>query len=200
MKTGKKEKKQLMVKILLISISVLFLGIMLILPLFVVITEALRKGWAFYIEAVTDEYTVKALILTLQATAAAVVFPKSTEEVSRILRYAHDNNVPVTPRGAGTNLVGSTVPTGQGIVLDLSYMNKIIELDKETFTATVEPGVILEDFQSYVEENDLFYPPDPGEKRASIGGNISTNAGGMRAVKYGVTRNYVLALDLYKNT
>ena len=74
MKTSKKEKKQLMVKILLISISVLFLGIMLILPLFVVITEALRKGWAFYIEAVTDEYTVKALILTLQATAAAVVF------------------------------------------------------------------------------------------------------------------------------
>ena len=74
MKTGKKEKKQLMVKILLISISVLFLGIMLILPLFVVITEALRKGWAFYIEAVTDQYTVKALILTLQATATAVVF------------------------------------------------------------------------------------------------------------------------------
>lgn len=131
-----------------------------------------------------------------QGTAAALVFPLSTEEVSQILKYAYENSIPVTPRGAGTNLVGSTIPVGEGIVLDFSLMNHILEIDEETFTATVEPGVILEDFQAVVEEKGLFYPPDPGEKRASIGGNISTNAGGMRAVKYGVTRDYVMGLEL----
>lgn len=129
-------------------------------------------------------------------TAKALVFPVSTEEVSKIMAYAYQNHVNVTPRGAGTNLVGSTVPKGDGIVLDFSYMNRILEIDEETFTATVEPGVILEDFQKTVEERGLFYPPDPGEKKASIGGNISTNAGGMRAVKYGVTRDYVMGLEL----
>lgn len=128
--------------------------------------------------------------------AAALVFVKSTEEVSHILKYANSHEIPITPRGAGTNLVGSTVPTENGIVLDLSLMNKVLEIDEETFTATVEPGVILEDFQKLVESRGLFYPPDPGEKRASIGGNISTNAGGMRAVKYGVTRDYVMGLTL----
>lgn len=131
-------------------------------------------------------------------TAQALVFPVSTQEVSSIMRFAYENDIPVTPRGAGTNLVGSTVPHGEGIVLDLSLMNHILEVDEETFTATVEPGVILEDFQKYVEEKGLFYPPDPGEKRASIGGNISTNAGGMRAVKYGVTRDYVMGLELVR--
>lgn len=131
-----------------------------------------------------------------QGTAGALVFPVSTGEVSGILRYAYENNLPVTPRGAGTNLVGSTIPKGNGIVMDFSLMNNILELDRETFTATVEPGVVLEDFQAYVEEQGLFYPPDPGEKKATIGGNISTNAGGMRAVKYGVTKDYVMGLEL----
>ena len=128
--------------------------------------------------------------------AAALVFPESTEEVSAILRFANTNKIPVTPRGAGTNLVGSTVPHNGSIILDLSHLNRILEIDKENFTATVEPGVILEDFQKYVEGLGFFYPPDPGEKRASIGGNIATNAGGMRAVKYGVTRDYVMGLEL----
>lgn len=131
-----------------------------------------------------------------KGTAEAVVFPVSTEEISGVMRYAWRNNLPVTPRGAGTNLVGSTVPSGHGIVLDVSLMNHVLELDEETFTATVEPGVVLEDFQAYVESKGLFYPPDPGEKKATIGGNISTNAGGMRAVKYGVTRDYVMGLEL----
>ena len=131
-----------------------------------------------------------------KGTAEAVVFPVSTEEISGVMRYAWKNNLPVTPRGAGTNLVGSTVPSGHGIVLDVSLMNHVLELDEETFTATVEPGVVLEDFQTYVESKGLFYPPDPGEKKATIGGNISTNAGGMRAVKYGVTRDYVMRLEL----
>ena len=96
-------------------------------------------------------------------TAAALVFPTSTEEVSRLMRYAYENGIPVTPRGAGTNLVGSTVPSGEGIVLDFSLMDHVLEIDEETFTATVEPGVILEDFQALVEGKGLFYPPDPGE-------------------------------------
>lgn len=128
--------------------------------------------------------------------ASALVFAKSTEEVSKLLQYAHANRIPVTPRGAGTNLVGSTVPVDGGIILDLSQMNRILELDTETMTITVEPGLLLQDLQAYVEEHDLFYPPDPGEKASSIGGNISTNAGGMRAVKYGVTRDYVRGLEV----
>lgn len=128
--------------------------------------------------------------------ASALVFAKSTEEVSKLLQYAHANRIPVTPRGAGTNLVGSTVPVDGGIILDLSQMNRILELDTETMTITVEPGLLLQDLQDYVEEHNLFYPPDPGEKASSIGGNISTNAGGMRAVKYGVTRDYVRGLEV----
>ena len=131
-----------------------------------------------------------------KGNASALVFATSTEEVSAVLHFAHTNNIPVTPRGAGTNLVGSTVPHDGSIILDLSRMNRILEIDKENFTATIEPGVILEDFQKYVEDLGFFYPPDPGEKRASIGGNIATNAGGMRAVKYGVTRDYVMGLEL----
>ncbi len=145
-------------------------------------------------EKIEDKYLSDTLG-RLKGTALAVVLPVSTKEVSGIMKWAYDREVQVTPRGAGTNLVGSTVPDQGGIVLDLTLMNHILELDFETFTATVEPGVILQDFQAYVEEKGLFYPPDPGEKLATIGGNISTNAGGMRAVKYGVTRDYVMGLE-----
>ncbi len=131
-----------------------------------------------------------------KGTASALIFAKSTAEVCGVMRYAHAHRIPVTPRGAGTNLVGSTVPVQGGIILDLSRMNRILELDRDTMTATVEPGVLLADFQQYVEAQGLFYPPDPGEKQSSIGGNISTNAGGMRAVKYGVTRDYVRGLEV----
>lgn len=132
----------------------------------------------------------------LKGEASALVFPQSTEEVSKILKYAHKHDIPVTPRGAGTNLVGSTVPVDGGIILDFSHMDKILELDENTMTITVQPGLLLQDLQKYVEERGLFYPPDPGEKASSIGGNISTNAGGMRAVKYGVTRDYVRGLEV----
>lgn len=132
----------------------------------------------------------------LKGQAAALVFPVSTEEVSVVMRFAHERGIAVTPRGAGTNLVGSTVPLDGGIILDMSKMNRVLELDTDTLTVTVEPGVLLEDLQRYVEDRGLFYPPDPGEKASSIGGNISTNAGGMRAVKYGVTRDYVRGLEV----
>ena len=120
----------------------------------------------------------------------------STQEVSAILAYAYAHEIPVTPRGAGTGLVGAAVPVLGGLVLDLSLMNRILELDEENMTVTVEPGVLLMTLGEYVTAHGLFYPPDPGEKTATIGGNISTNAGGMRAVKYGVTRDYVRSLEV----
>ena len=125
-----------------------------------------------------------------------VVQAISTEEVSKVMKYAYENDIPVTPRGSGTGLVGAAVPLKGGVVIDLSRMNRMLELDEENLTLTLEPGVLLMDIGKYVEEFDLFYPPDPGEKSATIGGNISTNAGGMRAVKYGVTRDYVRGLEV----
>ncbi|EKQ54732.1 MULTISPECIES: FAD-linked oxidase C-terminal domain-containing protein [unclassified Clostridium] len=125
-----------------------------------------------------------------------VIQAVNTEEISKVMKYAYENHIPVTPRGSGTGLVGAAVPLKGGIVIDLSRMNKILELDEENLTLTLEPGVLLMDIGKYVEEFDLFYPPDPGEKSATIGGNISTNAGGMRAVKYGVTRDYVRGLEV----
>ncbi len=119
---------------------------------------------------------------------------KSTDEVSAIMKYAYDNEIPVTVRGSGTGLVGSCVPIMGGILLDMSTMNHVLELDEDNLTLTVEPGMLLMEILAYVEERGLFYPPDPGEKTATVGGNISTNAGGMRAVKYGVTRDYVRGL------
>ncbi|SKA93124.1 glycolate oxidase [Caloramator quimbayensis] len=120
----------------------------------------------------------------------------STEEVSKIMKYAFENNIPVVARGSGTGLVGSSVPLHGGIMINLTKMNRILELDEENLTLTVEPGVLLMEIGKFVEEHDLFYPPDPGEKSATIGGNINTNAGGMRAVKYGVTRDYVRGLEV----
>ncbi len=120
----------------------------------------------------------------------------STEEVSQIMRHASERRIPVTVRGSGTGLVGGAVPLEGGILLDLSGMNHFLELDEKNMTLTLEPGVLLMDIGKYVEGYGLFYPPDPGEKTATIGGNISTNAGGMRAVKYGVTRDYVRALEI----
>ncbi len=121
---------------------------------------------------------------------------RSTEEVSSIMKYAYEQNIPVTPRGQGTGLVGASVAMYGGIMLNFCKMNQILELDEENLTLTVEPGVLLMEISKYVEEQDLFYPPDPGEKSATIAGNINTNAGGMRAVKYGVTRDYVRGLEV----
>ena len=120
----------------------------------------------------------------------------STEDVSAVMKLAYERNIPVTVRGSGTGLVGSAVALHGGILLETTKMNKILELDRENLTVTVQPGVLLMELAAFAEENDFLYPPDPGEKSATIGGNISTNAGGMRAVKYGVTRDYVRALTV----
>lgn len=120
----------------------------------------------------------------------------STEEVSEIMKHAYANHIPVVVRGSGTGLVGASVPIFGGIMLNMTKMTRIKELDENNLTLTVDPGVLLMDISKYVEERDFFYPPDPGEKTATIAGNINTNAGGMRAVKYGVTRDYVRGLEL----
>lgn len=120
----------------------------------------------------------------------------TTEEVSAVMHHAYAREIPVTVRGSGTGLVGAAVPIHGGILLETAQMNKILELDRDTLTVTVQPGVLLMELAAFAEENDFLYPPDPGEKSATIGGNISTNAGGMRAVKYGVTRDYVRALTV----
>ncbi len=124
-----------------------------------------------------------------------VVKPENTGSIAKILKLADEKKIPVTPRGAGTGLSGGAVPIYGGIVLSLEKMNRILEIDKDNFVAVVEPGVALADFYRAVEEHGLYYPPYPGETSATIGGNVATNAGGMRAVKYGVTRNSVLGLE-----
>lgn len=146
-------------------------------------------------ENINEEYSHDELSDTI-SYPDLVVKVKSAEEVSSILKYAYENTIPVTPRGSGTGLVGASVAIEHGIMLDTSLMNHFLELDEDNLTITVEPGVLLMELAAYVEERGLFYPPDPGEKSATIGGNISTNAGGMRAVKYGVTRDYVRGLEV----
>lgn len=124
-----------------------------------------------------------------------VVKPGDADSVARILKLANEKNIPVTPRGGGTGLSAGAVPVYGGIVLSLERMNRMLEIDEDNFVATVEPAVTLSDLYQAVEERGLYYPLYPGEKTATIGGNVATNAGGMRAVKYGVTRHFVLGLE-----
>ncbi len=125
-----------------------------------------------------------------------VVKPETPEEVSEILRLANRERIPVTPRGGATGLCGGCVPLYEGIVLSLERMNRIVEVDKPNQMIVVESGVMLMDFFSRVEEEGLFFPPHPGDETAMIGGVIATNAGGARAVKYGVVRNYIRGLEV----
>ncbi len=126
----------------------------------------------------------------------AVVFPRNEEDISRILVYCNHHGIVITPRGAGSGFTGGALPTNGGITLAMEkHMNKILEIDMENMVAVVQPGVINMDLQKAVEEVGLFYPPDPAsEEYSTIGGNVSENAGGMRAAKYGITKDYVMAL------
>lgn len=126
----------------------------------------------------------------------AVVFPASAEEISLILKMANSEGFPVIPRGAGSGFSGGSVPVAGGVVVSFERMRNILEIDTENLIAVVEPGVVTWDFQQAVERLGLFYPPDPSSQRFStIGGNIAECAGGPRAVKYGVTKDYVLGLE-----
>ena len=137
-----------------------------------------------------DEY------LRHTSTPPLVVLPDSRDEVIEIMKACRSHGVPVTPRGLGTGLAGGAVPLKGSVVLSLERMNRVVELDPEDGTITVEPGLIVEQLHKTVEEQGLFYPVDPASlDSCSIGGNVATNAGGPRALKYGVTRHYVLGAE-----
>ncbi len=125
-----------------------------------------------------------------------VVRPRSTEEVSKTLQFASKHGIPVTPRGASSGLSGGSVPVAGSIALDMERMNEIISISKENASAVAQPGILVADLQRELEKHGLFYPPDPSSASFStLGGNVAECAGGLRALKYGVTRDYILALE-----
>jgi glycolate oxidase len=127
----------------------------------------------------------------------AVVMPTSTEEVQRIINLAREKGLAVYPRGAGTNLSGGTIPIKKGIVLSFQRMSKILDVDPANLTATVQPGVVIQDLNNAVEPHGLLYPPDPGTvATATMGGSVAENSGGLRGLKYGVTKHYVMGMEV----
>lgn len=145
-------------------------------------------------EAISDDYSHDEMPIYGTQMPEVVCFPSNTEEVSAIMKICNENIIPVTVRGAGTGLVGGSTPLEGGLVLCTMYMNQILSYDMNNLTVRIQPGVRLCDLAADALAHGLMYPPDPGEKTGSVGGNVSTNAGGMRAVKYGTTRDYVLAM------
>jgi len=130
-----------------------------------------------------------------------VVHPATVEEISQIMKLANEKAIPVFPRGAGTGFTGGSVPVSGGIVLGLTRFDKILEIDEDNLVATIEPGVVTEEFQKTVEKVGLFYPPDPASLKVStMGGNVAECAGGPRCVKYGVTKDYILGLEIVTPT
>lgn len=148
--------------------------------------ERLFIGEEVPAEYLTDQYVQDVSLVY------AVALPKTHEEIVELVKFAEEKNLLIIARGAGTGVAGAQVPIhGNELIIDVQLMNQIIELDEETFTLTVEPGVLVGEIHQYVESKGYFYPPDPASKHSSIGGNVATNAGGLRAVKYGTTRDYV---------
>jgi glycolate oxidase len=139
-----------------------------------------------------DEFPLPA-IRTLPEVA---VRPHSAEEISKILRLANEKNIPVTPRGGGTGLCGGCVPAKGGIVMLFENLNKVLEVDKENMMVVTQAGVMLKDMYSHIEKEGMFFPPHPGDETATVGGVIATNAGGSRAVKHGVVRNFVRGIEV----
>lgn len=132
-----------------------------------------------------------------QSLPGGVISPCNAKQVSDIVKVCNEHNIPIVPRGSGTNLCAGTCPTEGGLVLLFRHMNRILEIDEENLTVTVQPGVITLDMINEVEAKGLFYPPDPSSMKIStIGGNINENSGGLRGLKYGVTRDYVIALEI----
>ena len=142
-------------------------------------------------DGVPEEYLSNQYVKEVPAVYA-VALPKTHEEVVDLVKFAKDQDLTIIARGAGTGVAGAQVPIhGEELIIDVHLMDKIHAIDEETFTLTVEPGVLVGDIHEFVESKGYFYPPDPASKHSSIGGNVATNAGGLRAVKYGVTRDYV---------
>jgi glycolate oxidase len=132
----------------------------------------------------------------IEASPSAVVWPTNTEDVVKVMRYAYENSISVVPRGAGTGMTAGAVPSKGALILSFEKMNKIIEIDSENFNVLCEPGLINGKLQRELKWMDLFYPPDPASMNfCTIGGNVAENAGGPRALKYGVTRDYVMQIE-----
>lgn len=130
-------------------------------------------------------------------TPDTVIFPETIEDIQKVMKFANKNNIPVTARGAGTNLIGACLPDFGGIVMNLSKMNKIISINKTDMTAIVQPGLVVGELQKQVEKLGLFFPPDPSNLRVStIGGAIAQSAGGPKTFKYGTTKDYILGLKV----
>ena len=146
-------------------------------------------------DAVHADYTHDETLGATPQTPLALVLPGSTDDVVEVLRCASEHGVPVIARGSGTGLSGAAIPVGDGILLAFDRMNHILEIDTENQVAVVGPGVTLEQLNEELAPLGLIYPVSPGEQTASLGGNVGTNAGGMRAVRYGVTRHHVLGLE-----
>src|SRR5271154_1659570 len=147
-------------------------------------------------ESVQDDYTHDEALTTVPVVPLAVVMPGSTDEVSQVLRLAGGHGVPGIARGRGPGLSGAAVPVAGGILVAFDRMKRIVEIDTENQVAVVEPGVTLEQLNGELAPLGLVYPVSPGEQSGSLGGNVATNAGGMRAVRYGVTRHHVLGLEV----
>lgn len=133
---------------------------------------------------------------TIRKFPEVAVRPHNSEEISKILKLANREKIPVTPRGGGTGLCGGCVPIKGGIVILFENLNKVLEVDKENFMVVVEAGAMLRDLYARIEKENLFFPPHPGDETATVGGVIATNAGGSRAVKHGVVRNFVRGLEV----
>lgn len=163
------------------------------------VLEQLRQavpGRVYTGDAIKEDYAHDEMPIYGTRVPDAVVEAKTTEEVSSICRICYENDIPIIPRGAGTGLSGGCVALYGGVVLDTSKMNKILSYDLDNFIVRVQAGVLLNDLAADCLAHGVMYPPDPGEKFATVGGNVSTNAGGMRAVKYGTTRDYVRAMTV----
>jgi len=136
-----------------------------------------------------------------EGLAEVIVAPRNTSEVSKIVKFAHDTKTPIIARGAGSNLCAATVPLNGGIVMSMTNMNKVLEVSKSEMIAIVQPGVTNLDLDQLVEKEGLRFVPDPGSRNVStIGGNVATSAGGLRGLKYGTTRNYILGLEAVLGT
>lgn len=150
-----------------------------------------------YLGAIEDRLTYAYDATGKECLPDAVIFPKNVKQVSKVLTLANARRIPIVARGAGSGLTGGAVPLSGGIVMVMNHFNRILSIDVDNLQAIVEPGVITADLHTAVEQKGLFYPPDPASMTfCTIGGNIAENAGGMRAVKYGVTQNFVMGLEV----
>ncbi|RZS38798.1 glycolate oxidase [Herbihabitans rhizosphaerae] len=166
----------------------------------IALAEIVGKEHVLTGDAIGEDYTHDEALGAEGVTPAYVIRPSTSDEVVAIVKLANENRIPLTARGSGTGLSGAAVPRENGILISFERMNSILEIDTENHVAIVQPGVTLHELEARTAEVGMVYPVYPGELSASLGGNVATNAGGMRAIKYGVTRHHVLGLTAVLGT